>query len=171
MSKRCNQCGEHKDYSEFNKHSIMKDGYASICKICKRSNDKEYRDNNIELKKQRDRKYYKENKDKVYKRIKEWRVENKHKLVHRDERVHREGINRAFSKYVCKIRQQVKKINSETNIKHSLDHIIPLFHKDVCGLDVPWNMQILTHQQNCIKSNKFDGTYDNESWRKDARDY
>jgi len=47
-----------------------------------------------------------------------------------------------------------------------LDHIIPLNHPDVCGLHNTWNFQWLSPEDNGEKSNKFDGTLDNLSWKK-----
>jgi hypothetical protein len=46
-----------------------------------------------------------------------------------------------------------------------LDHIIPLNHPEVCGLHNTWNFQWLTKEENTKKSNSFDGTAKNNSWK------
>lgn len=43
--------------------------------------------------------------------------------------------------------------SQEEGIEYVLDHQVPLKHSRVCGLNVPWNLQIITRKQNAAKSN------------------
>ncbi len=50
-------------------------------------------------------------------------------------------------------KQAATMFDSEGRVAH-VDHIIPLRGKEVCGLHVPWNMRIVTIEENSTKGNR-----------------
>ena len=57
-------------------------------------------------------------------------------------------------KQIRNIYKEAQLLAKETGQKYAVDHIVPLMGKEVCGLHVPWNLQILTFEENLRKSNK-----------------
>jgi hypothetical protein len=56
-----------------------------------------------------------------------------------------------------RIKETYKKaisLSKTTGIKFEVDHIIPLQGEIVCGLHVPWNLQVIPKSENIKKSNK-----------------
>lgn len=50
--------------------------------------------------------------------------------------------------------QQAATITKVTGQRYVVDHIVPLNGVDVCGLHVPWNLRVITQEENLKKSNK-----------------
>lgn len=55
---------------------------------------------------------------------------------------------------IIDIYKECSRLTNETKINYNVDHIIPINGETVCGLHVPWNLRIITQEENFKKSNK-----------------
>lgn len=94
-------------------------------------------------------------------RIKRWKQNNKVKLCD-DAKYRYRCVKEATPKWLSYeqlqyfefMKAKAKAMTARTGIRHVVDHVIPLRGKNVRGLHVPWNLQILTNSENSRKSNK-----------------
>lgn len=50
---------------------------------------------------------------------------------------------------------QIKSLYDRATVFEEVDHVVPLAHPLVCGLHVPWNMQVISRRENQAKSNNW----------------
>lgn len=139
--------------------------------------DRQYRLRKKEQIKQKKQQYYLENKEKIAEknkanyaaspkkvklRTKLWKENNRERHNAKCMERHTKKMQACPSwlseddKWFIQEAYHIAKLRSEvTGIKYHVDHIVPLRGKEVCGLHVPWNLQVITASENCSKRNSF----------------
>ena len=142
-----------------------------------RDQQREYRKHNPDKISERNKNTYNKNAAAIIEKNKKWAQENKdktreykedyrkrnpaksrallakrraNKLSATPEWLTKEHHDQILSKY-----EERTRLTQETGIEHHVDHIVPLRGKNICGLHVPWNLQVLTATENMKKSNSY----------------
>lgn len=119
---------------------------------------RKYRDRDPEAYNEKTRIWRKNNPDKL-KSYYDWLITEYPEYLAFNAANRRARLKSATPKWVdfdkiYEIYQKCAEISSVTGIEYHVDHIIPLQGKNVCGLHVDYNLQILSWEENIKKSNK-----------------
>lgn len=174
-SKPCSKCGEVKDYELFSKQASTKSGRASQCKVCQSAySKKRYADNSERIKaevkaardklkaespellRERTRRYNATNKENRAKYAKEnpgvMNAKTAKYLAGKKQRTP-EWLSKEQLEQILLFYKEAARLTKVLNVPHEVDHIVPLQGRNVSGLHVPWNLQILTDIENQKKTN------------------
>lgn len=97
--KNCTNCKDLKELSAYHKSKYSKDGYKSVCKICRNKQQQEYRDNNKDKINEYMQNYYKDNTDIIKKKCKLW-VDKNRKKVNNTKKEWKEKNKEKWALYV-----------------------------------------------------------------------
>jgi hypothetical protein len=179
LLKNCGACGQDKPLTHFSKkHNRLQ----PKCKSCQSLYYKRYREKNRLKLVTASSDYYKENQEDLLSKKADYRVKNRedlklksrlyykdNKLVFKDYRTARKTrVKQATPPWLTKLHwQEIESIYSlardcqiTSGQMYHVDHILPLKGKNVCGLHVPWNLQVLPADINQSKRNKEIPDYD-----------
>jgi len=172
----CSICNKKKSLADY---YLKKNGTRAFskCKCCKRKLDAEYRegrreiikeqhkewtDRNQESERLRLRQHARANKEQYAERSRLWRKDNPHLHAAKEAKRRSAKLNRtppwlseADISRIKSIYKACNRITKKTGVLHHVDHIVPLQGKNVSGLHVPWNLQVIPAKQNLSKSNHF----------------
>jgi len=129
--KQCNKCRLIQSHNNFFLDNQRWDKLTYICKLCSKQYSKANIDNIRIIKK----KY----KNSILNNTPKWLTET---MLFEIGLLYKEA-------------QRLTRVMGE---QYDVDHIVPLKGDNVCGLHVPWNLQILKHSENMKKSNKYENT-------------
>jgi len=166
--KICSMCKIEKNILDFCKNITRKDGFSNNCRTCMSSYHK--RPSRREYEKNRSTFFHRKVKQAAYNSSNRRKELELIRNVKYPDKVAAKAAKRRASKYnatpkwltkeqlleikefytLCKDLQWLSDFNDPLQV----DHIVPLQGENICGLHVPWNLQILPRSLNIKKGNK-----------------
>jgi hypothetical protein len=160
--KLCNCCNVERELTEYYRSKTLPGGLEHKCKVCKSDYQKANLPSCTAARKKAAKKWRDNNSDKVKVKKLEWSKANSSRVNCNNAKRRAAKLLRTPAWLTPEDHEKIqdfylmaKYMEITTGIKHHVDHIIPLQGKNVSGLHVPSNLQILTENENKTKSNKY----------------
>jgi len=165
QTKVCPKCKEAKAFCDFHKHTGKPFDLAIWCKSCAKANSKKnYKEQDPKVRLEKKRSWQDNNRQYVNAYNNSWRKANpdKHAARQAERRATKKKATPTWlsedqRKSITEVYKLCKKMEKTFRTTYHVDHIVPLNGENVCGLHVPWNLQILEASLNLRKSNKLEG--------------
>lgn len=159
--KICGKCKLGKSFSDFHKRSASIDGFAATCRSCHKQYKKNYYEKNKDRLSLQMKEYSEKNKPQIKRYLKVYYKDNRETFITK-ARIRQTKQSKATPNWLTEEhKQQIKDLywlardlEAVTGEKYHVDHIVPLQGKNVSGLHVPWNLQVLPSDVNLRKKNK-----------------
>lgn len=184
--KVCTKCGLEYPLTKFYKEPLCKNGIRSQCKDCDRARSRKKRLSDPDAARSKVRLSYRKisenlSEHEILRRRKNslnWVNSNRQKIrelsaaykqktpaKHCADQAKRRAVkllavpawlSQSHKIQMAEIYNLSNNMLLSTGVIHHVDHIVPLQSGNVCGLHVPWNLQILTADKNRMKSNRLE---------------
>ena len=183
VCKRCATCKKIKGIAEYTKRTRSADGLNYECKMCVKKYHRKWQKENKDKVKKIQEAFFKRHATTKSEYQKDWQKEYNKMNYQRYKEARKKYYKEYFEKYphrhtskrvladmrksgaapkwldkdmlmeIDSFYECAKALKTVRGIQYEVDHIIPLISKYVCGLHVPWNLQILTKEENREKGN------------------
>lgn len=171
----CKKCSVEKPFEDYYRAKGTKTGYHSSCKDCYKKRVSDYKQQNVQRIREQTRQYYVKNKETILAKNKEY-LESNPEVLQKARKNWKKRNPSAVTALTAKRRAArldatpqwlteehykviqeyywiAKDLKAVSGQDYHVDHIVPLQGKNVCGLHVPWNLQILPAYLNTSKGN------------------
>lgn len=157
--KTCSKCCEDKDSSSFHKNKGTLLGLTSWCKSCQKDYDaKRYLKNRKHID-QKNKIWRETNSARVKTLNKVWCTKNQPKRAAATAKRRAAKLERTAvwgNKFLIDLQYKLAATMTKLlRVKYSVDHIIPLQGKNVSGLHVHNNLQVIAALENSAKGNRY----------------
>lgn len=178
MMQTCTRCQLHQPFANFHKGKAYKHGYRTWCKTCMAAYKKQYKAANRETVLEKQRTYdavknverrgyfakrYLSKKAHINELSRLYRQQNPHKHAAKEKKRRLAKVHRTPSWVTVDDAWMIEQAYELAALRTSMfgfvwhvDHVVPLQGKNVSGLHVPTNLQVIPAQMNYVKSNRFE---------------